>query len=157
MYHESSRALLEIDEYEERNRTNTKYWQFLSESSDVHEELFEDFESAFASTEGFDSLIYSEFHNDATSIQYAWLMFLCMQYADKLQNMPTYNTPDVSLLGQTLHAAISNQMVIADLHMGNIGETERTGTGVKVITDPGLVMILNRALAEAEPEDLIPR
>lgn len=140
-YHRASRALMDMDIRLEKSMSVTAYWAKTKQYLQI-----------------LDGVREGEYDLD-NSPEFVRRMYHCRELADAMEFFPEFPPPfvgpdpeynfDISLLGQTLKELIDNRIVLADIHYGNIGELS-SEPGVKIITDPGLAVILDRELTELE-------
>lgn len=140
-YHHASRALMDMDIKLEKSMSLNAYWTKMRQLIRL-----------------FDGVREGE-HELNHVPEFSRRIYRCRELADAMEFFPSFAPPfagpdpeynfDISLLGQTLKQLIDHRIILADIHYGNIGERS-SDPGVKIITDPGLAIILDRELTELE-------
>jgi hypothetical protein len=160
-YHSVSRHLLRLDEHFEKTLRGASYWNKIKTFWDAMDDNMGEMNKAFGEIERSHYFLTGAILNTFKTHPgyFTWLLFALHQLAERLMYFPTFSQYgpdgdgedelDVSEMGRCLKEVIDHKMVIADLHFGNIGESQ-SSPGIKIVTDPGLVIFLDRGLADLE-------
>lgn len=159
VYHAMSRGFLRmIDYFQEKARV----WDRIEEmkvSLDEERELFDElFNKNRLFT--FEDIVIDKINRIALQlepnrarpkpIQAAWLLYCLERCTEALSNLSVTGGWDFSLIGEALYGSIQRNMVICDVHGGNVGSVHRLPDDKKVITDPGLTVFLDKRLQDEE-------